>query len=299
MKFINKTILLFGLLTAAISASAKTTGPEISIEATIEKSAYVGEVLEYTVTLLSTEANIANVKIVKNNTFPREAKVINGATRNGRPQTVQKGGKTYYSWTIQKDYLIFDNPGKYTIDKAEYAVYIPHTKAVRDNFWGMRQYVEYEEVAATGNAVSFKVEQLPKKGEGSCDGVGDFTVEGWFPPGAINVGSEAYCIFKISGEGYLSDLNISEIYKCFKENCQLKEVEPEEEFKQRNGMLWSEVTLVCKFIPQKADFKIEPFCLKFFSPDKKSYYDACSDTLEGSQQKKPERKTRDNNAVSI
>lgn len=270
---------------------------DVKIVATVDKEAYVGEAMEYEVTLMSTSPDISNVRVISAPDFTGDVTTIRGITQNTRPRKVEEKGKLYYCWTIMRNYLIPNSPGKVSIDGGKFLVFIPHEKVYYHDFWGSRRAVEYEEMPLQCNATSFKVKKLPSvPADSDFSGcVGDFRIEGWFPPGRIYPGNEAYVVFTVSGYGELSDLKITSLNKLFRTNCHLKEVERDEEQVQRDGRLFSKITLTCRFIPEEEEFEIDPLRLCFFNPETKKYYTVSSEPLrwEGMPEKKTGRERRD------
>lgn len=293
--------LIFSL--ACFKAEAKKADePYIRISADIKKSGFVGESLVYEVTLESSTPEISNVRTLQSPSFPAGVTVINGVTHNQRPVKKEEKGKTLYCWTIQRSYLIPTKAGKITVGAGKYVAFIPHEKIIYHDFWGSRRTVEYEEIQVAGNECNVKIEDLPKakSQEGFAGCVGNFDIEGWFPPGRITTGNEAYVVFSIEGYGSLENLKLPNIYKIFGKGCRLKEVEQNEERMQRDGKLYSEITLTCKFVADEEEFIIDPLCLEFFDPTTKKYYTTCSETLkmEGTSSKSKSSQTP-KDAISI
>lgn len=291
--------LIFGTLGFLRATAAET--PELSIITEIQKTGYVGEVFELVTYLTSSSPEISNVKIVKSPELPENIKIIRGVVKNSRPQQIKEKGKTYYKWVIQREYLIPEKPGKISIGESRYIAFIPHEKIAYQGFWGPQRFVEYEEAEVKCPGVSFKVNELPLiKNESFSGCVGDFKVEGWFPPGKIRQGSEAYVVFSISGYGDLSKLKLPNISKIFASGCRLKDVEQNEEKSQREGKLYTEITLTCRFMADAEDFTISPLCMGFFSPTEKKYYTACSDELTWMSTPIPKRTEQDSkDAIAI
>lgn len=257
------------------------SSPEIKVVASVQKTGYVGESMPYIIYLESTSPNIADVRLVKNPEMPSEFTRLRGAANSSRPDVLKEKGKTLYRWIISREFLKSDKVGKYTIPGGKYVVFIPHERIVNHGFWGHQRVVDYEEIEVSANSVSVKIDNLPAlKGENDfSECVGEFVIESWFPPGKIYEGNEAYAIFTISGYGSLENLKIPNMSKLFSEGCYLKEVEQNDSQTQRDGKLFSEITLTCKFVAVKDEFEISPLCMKFFSPEKKTYYDICSEAL--------------------
>lgn len=275
-----KSLLLFICLLFSSAAFAEEN-IDISIEASVNKSGFVGQTLEYVVKLKSNIPNVADIRMVKGANFPSEIQVIKGHVSNQRPQEETIKGKKYYVWTISRNFLIPNAAGKYTIPESKYIAFVPYEKIVRDYFWNNMRIVDYEEYPVTCKGVSFKVDDLPSKGKPAdftgC--VGDFTIEGWFPPGNIIIGKEAVVAFTISGYGDLDNLKIPNLSGLFKNGCSLREIEQNDEKSQKNGRMFSEVTLICRFIPETEDGFITPLSLSFFNPEKKQYETVSSFTL--------------------
>lgn len=301
MEILNKIYIsiLLGVLGLLSAAAAET--PEIYIKTEIQKSGYVGEAFELVTYLTSNTPEISNVRIVKSPELPQNIKVIRGVVKNSRPQQVKEKGKTFFRWVIQREFIIPEKPGKISIGESRYIAFIPHEKISYQGFWGPQRYVEYEEAEVKCAGVSFKVNALPSTKNDSFSGcVGDFKVEGWFPPGKIRTGNEAYLVFTIGGYGDLSKLKLPNISKIFASGCRLKDVEQNEEKSQRDGKLYSEITLTCKFVADADDFKISPLCIEFFSPSEKKYYTACSDELTWMSTPAPKRTEQDSkDAIAI
>lgn len=254
---------------------------DVRVVAEIQKSGVEGEVFTYVVSLLSNTPDIADIRVVAQPQFPENVKVITGVVRNGRPERIKYKGKEFYSWTIRRDFIIPSVAGKFSIGKAKYVAFVPHVAGYYDDFWGRHQVVDYEEIAAESNIAEFKISKLPsvKTGTEFSGCVGEFNIEGWFPPGEIAAGREAYVVFNISGFGSLQDLKLPNVNDIFKEGCRLKEIEQQDKQSQRDGKLFSEVSLTCRFLPESQDFKIDPLCLLFYSPSAGKYVEKCSDSL--------------------
>lgn len=276
----TRLLTVFITLCLSVSVASAADTPDIKITSEIKKSGYVGETFELVTTLVSSSPDISNVRILQQASFPDGIKVIKGIVRNSRPSQIKEKGKILYSWTVQREFIIPSKSGKFNIGEARYVAFIPHEKIVYQNFWGPRRIIDYEEVQVLCPAVSFKVNVLPAARPSDFTGcIGDFEVEAWFPPGRIQVGNEAIAIFKISGFGSLEDFKVPNLSKLFAAGCQLKEVDRNEEQSQKEGSLYNEVTLACRFIPTEYDFSISPLCVSFFSPTQNKYYSACSDAL--------------------
>lgn len=279
---------------------AAEASTEIKIVADIQKSGYVEEVFTYEVTLMSTTPNISNVRVIENPNMPAGLKIIQGVTQNSRPKKITEKGKTYYCWTIMRNFIISSKAGKYTIGAGKFIAFIPHETIVYHDFWGPRRSYEYEEVKIDCKAVSFKASDLPEKRPEEFSGcVGQFNIEAYFPPGKIYEGKEAYAVFTINGFGSLQDLKLPNIYKIFNKGCQLKEVEQNDEQMQRDGKLYSQVTLTCRFVALEEDFEIDSLSLNFFNPDTKKYYKAASEKLQWTSQPAKKSTITPKDAISI
>lgn len=290
--------VLFGL-----NANAKSENlPYLSVDVEIQKEGFQGEAFEYVVKLISSSPEISNVRVVRNPVFPSSLNVIQGITKTNRAEIVKIKGKELYSWTIARYFVIPETPGKYTISAGDYVAFIPHEKLTYHPFWGNRRTVEYEEIPISSKSSSIQVKNLPTKGKSDeyTGGVGDFRIEGWFPPGNISVGQDAYVVFKINGYGSLQNFRLPNIYKIFGKGCHLKEADSQEEQMQRDGRLFSEITLTCKFVADEPDFTISPLCMQFFNPEKGKFYVACSEELQWKSQA-PEKgnKIQRNDAIAI
>lgn len=278
---LKKLMLITMAVVAAMVAYAKENQTaDVKVTAEIKKNGFVGEALTYEVTLMSTSSDMANVRVLTAPKFPNDTKVIQGAARGSRPSIKKVNGKEYYCWTIMRSFVIPGRSGKLSIAGGRYIAFVPHEKIAYHPFWGKQRVLEYEEMELTCNNVNLKISNLPKKNgmtENVC--VGEFKIEGWFPPGRINKGQEAYAVFTIGGFGSLETLKLPNLNKLFGKGCRLKEVDQNEEQLQRDGRLYTEVTLTCKFVAEEDEFEIAPLCLEFFSPDTKKYYETCSETL--------------------
>lgn len=278
--FLSLLCLLILAMVPFLSFAKGSDKTELKMEATVQKNGFLGEVLTYEVKLYSTDPNISNVRAVSAPSYPAGCHIISGATRNGA-RKVKKDGKEFYCWTILRSFIIPSEVGKMSVSKATYVVFIPRESVVNDRFWGLRRITEYEEVTIGCNSVDFKIAPLPKEDSENFSGcVGDFKIEGWFPPGNIHKGNEAYAMFSISGYGSLRDVKIPNLYRLFGTGCHLKEVEQNEEQMQRDGRLFSQITLTCRFVAEDDEFVINPLSLIFFNPETKKYYDASSDALQ-------------------
>lgn len=302
MKFIRPllTIILVSLTFTSYGKEAKS--PNIRLKAEIQKEGFTGEVFSYNITLISNTPEIANVKIIHAPSFPESVEIINGVTRNSRPEIKEEKGETLYEWNILKKFIIPEKAGKYEIGEAQFMAFIPEEKIVYDNFWGSFKTTEYKEVKLECKAVSFKVKSLPDaNASASFSGcIGDFRIEGWFPPGKISTGTDSYAVFTISGYGSLENIKIPNLYKLFDKGCHLKEVEQTEERQQRDGKLYSEVTLSCIFVAEEEEFEILPLCLEFFNPLTKKYENQCSDKLHWTtNQSDHKNKIKSNDAIEI
>lgn len=274
---------------------------DIKMVAEIQKTGYVGESIPYVVKLMSTSPDIADVRVVKYPEYPESARVIKGVTRNSHPEKIQQKGTTYYCWTIMRSFIIPEKSGKQSIGAGRFVVFIPHEKIVYHNFWGNRRTVEYEELALECKSTDIKIAELPgSKTVNEFSGcVGDFKIEGWFPPGKILTGTEAYVVFSISGYGSLADLKVPNLSKLFSKGCRLKSVEQDEEQSQREGRLFSEITLTCSFVPEEEEFEIAPLTLKFFNPESKKYYETGSDFLHWDTKPTNKKVSHSKDAIEI
>lgn len=266
--------LLLAILPWALSISVFSQ-EKVSLEAyaEIQKSGYMGEVYEYSIILKSNTPNIADIRIAASPQFDSSLEILRGTVNNRGAHEIQEKGKTSYCWTIQRNFIIPKEAGKYTVGDWKFVAFIPRERVVKDYFWGARRIVEYEEVPVDCKSVNFKVDKLPenKTGEEFSGCVGEFVIEGWFPPGNIHVGKEAVAVYTISGYGSLDNLRIPNVSKLFNNNCRLREIDQNESQTQRGGKLFSEVTLTCTFIPDSPEFSIDPLSLLFFNPETKKY----------------------------
>ena len=301
-KIAQKVLLL--LCSISIFQFSKAAEEKIEIEAyaEIDKSGYVGQAIEYTITLKSTYPNIADIRIAQSPQYSADLEILRGSVSNKRPKEITEKGKRYYCWTIQRNFIIPKKAGKYQIGSWDFVAFIPRERIVNDFFWGPRRVVEYEELPVACKGVGFKAEDLPsnKTGKEFSGCIGDFTIEGWFPPGKISQGHEAIAVFTISGYGSLENLKIPNISKLFSEGCRLREIDQNETRSQRDGKLFSEVTLTCSFMPEGSEFKIEPLSLLFFNPDTKKYELETSNFLQwDSSSEKPHSTMKSKEAIEI
>lgn len=279
--FIYLVVIMVSLIQFSLKAG-ESDNIDVKIEASISsKVGYTGEVFVYEVKLVSNSPEIANVKLLKAQTFPQDATVISGVVKNSKPLKNEKKDKTTYSWIISRTFIIPGNSGKHIVGPGEYIVFIPHEKVVYHEFWGPRRTVEYEEIKVVCKSLDFKTKKIPSyNGIQEFSGcIGEFKVEGWFPPGKILKGNDAYAIFSISGFGSLKDLKIPNLNKLFVQGCRLKEVEQKEEQSQKDERLFSEITLTCRFVAEDEEFKIAPLSFEFFNPRNDKFYKVESDTL--------------------
>lgn len=295
------TLIVISLFLPVLTGAQKYEKPDIRIETELRKSGYVGEVFEYSVRILSTTPDLSDIRVSQSPVFPQGVKVIKGVVRNSRPEEVKVKGKTYYRILVRRDFLIPSHPGKFVIGDSRYVVLIPYVSDYYDDFfWGRRQVVQYDEIAVECKGTDFKASVLPSQGKTDFTGcVGEFNIEGWFPPGKISVGQEAYAVFSISGFGSLQDLELPNLYKMFGEGCQLRQIEQSEEQSQREGRLFSEVTLTCRFMPESEDFVINPLCLTFFSPESRQYVRKCSDALHFTGHPQGKKSSTSKDAIAI
>lgn len=289
------------LFVPSISMAAKEEKVEAYVISDIKKTGVVGEVFTYEVRLLSSSPEIADVRVARAVQFPSDLKVVSGIARLGRPESYKYKGKDFYSWVIKRDFLSSSVPGKFKIPKSEYVVFIPQVTGYYTDFWGRHQVVDYKELRLECKENEFKVSDLPADRSGAFSGcVGDFEVEGWFPPGKIVTGREAYVVFHISGFGSLANLSLPNINGIFKDGCRLKEIEQSDQQTQRDGRLFSEVTLTCRFVPESEDFKIDPLCLVFYSPTLGKYVEKCSESLHWTSKEEPvKKKSSSKGAIEI
>lgn len=296
MKPLN--IILCILSTCFFCAGAQNNNVDLMVEARISNTGFIGEALAYEVVLYSSTPNIADVKSISDIQFPESFKIIRGTSR-GKAERISKG-KYKYAWVILREYVIPEDAGKFKIPGGDFVVFIPHERIVNRGFWGSSRVVEYEELRTQCNTVNVKINKLPKANSDFSGCVGDFKIESWFPRGAIYTGNEAYAIFKISGYGYLHDVHLPPLNKLFVNGCHLKEVEQNEELLQRDGNLFTEVTLICKFVPEEESFEVGNLCLNFFNNATGKYYTACSDILKWENTPSKNKKSSSNNdAIAI
>ena len=274
-KYIAIAISLF-LPSVASALQSKTTEQkrvDLFVEAAMPKSGFAGETSEYIVTLYSSSPDVADVRILDMPVFPESVTTLQGVVRNQRPSQVKIKGRTYYGWTILRMFITPSESGRVTVDGGKYLAYIGKERIVDDYFWGRRRVRDYDEYMVTGKSSEIKVNALPEfKMQGSFSGViGEFSVEGWFPPGEIRVGSEAIAVFTISGFGLLEDLKMPDLTDLFTDGCRLREVSRDDEVSQKDGRLFSEVTLTCRFIPEDEDGVIGPLKICVYNPKEKRY----------------------------
>lgn len=282
MKFPAIILFLIFFTGSLFAETKKDSPPEIKIQATANKTGFVGEAITYEVSLLSTSREVANVKVIKPTLVSDDLILIKGVSHSNSPEIIEDKGKKYYKWVIQRDFLIPKLPGKTTVGGASYLVFLPVEKIVNHPFWGITRSVEYDEIPAVSNSIELKISSLPDNSKKNffvgC--VGDFTVKAWFPPGRIYAKTDAYVVFSVSGYGSLKNFKVPNLNKLFTNNCHLKEVSQNEEQIQRNGRLYSEIVLTCKFVPEDNEFEISPLDLTFFSPESKKYYTVSTETLK-------------------
>lgn len=284
MKHINIFLSVAALLFISFdSLNAKNSEvPEFEVVSEMQKNGFVGECIEYNLYLKSTVPNVADVRVVDHPYIPENVDAIRGSIGGSqRPKEVTEKGKKFYSWNILKIFLIPKEEGKLNIGSGKIVVFIPKERIVNDYFWGARRIVEYDEVAINFKGKDISIKKLPANTTkfDFADCVGEFEIEGWFPPGKIIKDKEAIVVFSISGKGDLSNLRVPNLSKLFTDGCELKEVERTEHRTQRNGTLFSEVILTCKFIPNNTDFTIGSLSILEFNPDTKKYEVISSDTL--------------------
>ena len=305
---ISKTHLKYYLLILALTigfipgfAKEVDDDPEVKVYVEVEKEGYVGQPLEYRVMLASTSRNIADVRVASWPNISLGCNVVKGAVNNQKPVEKKEKGKTWYVWTVMRNFIIPEKEGKFEIGEGEYVVFVPFERIVNDFFWGARRMVDYDEIIAKSGKASFKVSNLPEKGRpqdfSGC--VGNFTIEGWFPPGEIRVGKEAIVVFRISGFGSLENLKLPNIARSFTDGCSLREIDQNENISQKNGRFFSEVTLTCRFTPETADGEIKPIEIVFFNPDTKKYETVGSEPLKWNNIKTPSTKTPAYDAIEI
>lgn len=303
MKIYNRLLTLLTLSIMPLLAWSAEEKVTLEAFAEVKKSGYVGEALEYSIILKSNSPNIANIRVAEAPSIPEEIEVLRGAVNNQRPKEVMEKGRRTYQWTVQREFLIPKSPGKYTVGEWKFIAFLPVERVVNDWFWGARRVVEYEEYPVSCKAASIKIERLPdnKTGLEFSGCVGEFTIEGWFPPGNINAGSEAIAIFTISGYGSLANLTVPNISRLFNKGCRLKSIDQDEKQSQRDGRLFSEVTLVCTFMPETPGFEIDPLRMLFFNPMTKKYETVESDALHwnGTDSEGKRRSSKTNDAIQI
>lgn len=267
-------LVLVSLIPAfACRGGAKENKVDIFTEAALVKSCVVGETVEYIVTLYSSSPDVADVTVRKTPGFPADLEVAYGAVRNVRPSEVSVKGKTYYSWPVLRCFVTPKQTGKFSIKGGEFVAVLRKGVVVNDYFWGPRRTYTYEEKTADCRDSEIKVNPLPARHRpadfSGC--VGDFNIRGWFPPGEIVAGNEAIVVFTVSGFGSLEGLEIPNISAAFSEGCRLRGIEREDEVSQRDGRLFSETTLVCRFIPESETGEIGEFSLVFYNPETETY----------------------------
>lgn len=299
-KNINYILIIFFAF-LPLYVVAKETHEDIKIKAEITKSGFVGEALTYEIKLLSSSPDISNVRIIKAPGLPDQVRKITGVVNNIRAERVKEKGKFYYSYTIMRLFIIPEKEGRYEISGAKFMVFIPHEKIVYHEFWGKRRTIEYEEMTVECAKARFNVKNLPKNNTDKeySGAVGNYNIKGWFPPGKISKGNEAYAVFTISGFGSMNNIRLPNLYRIFRTGCTLKEVEQTDEEMQRDGRLFSQVTLTCRFVPEADEFSIDPLSLLFFNPKDEKYYIAKSDTLDYSPTLSGNSKKVEREAIEI
>ena len=124
-------------------------------------------------------------------------------------------------------------------------------------------------------------------------------MQGWFPPGEILIGNDAIVVLKIEGFGNLENLKIPNVAKSFVNGCSLVNIEQNDAVSQRNGRLYSEVTLTCTFIPQTDDGEIDPVNFVFFNPEKKKYETVSSKPMKWNINHKKENRKPSHDVMEI
>lgn len=260
---ISMLILFMMGIHAANASAAKRDEVKVEVRAEAPRSCFVGETVTLTVTLISDTPDIANVSLSSEPDYSAASAVVPGRV-SGNPQEVEKRGKRSYRWTIARYFVTFDHPGKVKVGEARYIAYQPVRQVVDDLFWGPQTRVSYREIPAECKGVEINVKALPEKGrpENFSGAVGDFDIEGWFPPGQIYVGSEAVAVIEVTGFGSLKGVAVPDISKAFRNGCRLRGAESSDEISQRDGRLHSTLRLTCSFIPEDPDGEISeiPFC---------------------------------------
>lgn len=294
--------LVLLILSVAPVGVAKNNGdnPDMKLSVEVTKEGYVGQPFEYRVLLTSSSPNIRDVRALRSPVVSPDCKTVRGSVANQKPEIKTVKGEKVYSWTVLRTFLIPKTAGKYEISSGDFIAFMPYERFVNDFFWGQRRVVDYEEVPLSCEKISFKVSDLPKnKPDNFSEGVGEFSVEGWFPPGEIVIGNNAIVVLKIEGYGNLENLKIPNVAKSFVNGCSLVNIEQNDAVSQRNGRLYSEVTLTCTFVPQTDDGEIDPVNFVFFNPQKKKYETVSSKPLKWNINHKQENRKSSYDVMEI
>lgn len=303
MDMIRKILFsLVCVLMAVLSVNAKSNSeaPELKLKVEVDKEGYVCQPIEYRVCLISNTPNIQDVRPLREMSVTPQCQVIRGSVANQKPEISETKGSKTYKWTVLRSFVIPGKAGKYEIAAGDFIAFIPVERLVNDFFWGTRRIIDYEEIPLSCEKATFKVSALPKNTpENFSDGVGEFSVEGWFPPGAIHLESPAIVVLKIEGYGNLENLKLPNVARSFVNGCSLQNIEQNDAISQRNGSLYSEVTLTCTFIPHSDDGEIDPVSFIFFNPSTKKFQTVSSKPLKWNSNQVKENKKKQYDAIEI
>lgn len=269
-------ILLILLLIYPFDSNAGTSDDYEKIDAFVEvslpSSGFVGESIVYDVFFYCTSSEVSDLQLNVSPGFGT-LQTITGTSSNKNVPVVKKKGKSYYKWNAGRYFIIPDKAGSFTITGGKYVAYIPHERVVRDPWWGLRRVVDYEKISIVSEDKKIKFRPLPDVSNrlDFSGAVGEYSVVAWLPPGKISKDSEALAIIKVSGFGYLKDVEFPGLKDVFTGDSRLKKIERKEEITQRDGKLYSEIIFECSFIPLVEKGEIEEFSFCFFDTKSGKY----------------------------
>lgn len=194
----------------------------------------------------------------------------------------QVGKEILFKVNVSKFVLIPLEAGKLVLPAPSFKIGIPHKVLRSDPFWG--DYVAYdvENIECEGKGSAIKAKKLPDyKGEGKFSGcVGDFTISAYLPPGRITHKNEATFVVEIEGTGWIPDDSMPEVRNAFGKTAKLRSVSENRNRSLRESNLYSELELVCEFIPEgETEFEIGPVEFVFFNPSSGKYQTIYSETV--------------------
>lgn len=253
------------------------------VESVSEMPKYVGQIVNYSVKLYSTNPGIEYARAVTETRlegFTRIPVTKSSFFGSGISRETYKG-KPYYTVVLDEQLLVADTPGNCMIKGAEYIIGVNEYQLYRDPFWGQIRRLQPSEYPVKAKDMKMKVRSLPKAPAGFSGAIGEYTVKAVLPEGPISPDGEADILFYISGTGDLRTLETPDVTAAFGSDVELNNVQKNSRTWAQDGDVKSELTIECEFIPLKeGELTIAPFSFTFFNPAKGKYVTVKTDPVK-------------------